>query len=399
VRERVVVRTCRAATPAEEVAALVNEAVGDAITDTGKLGRARKVLVKPNLGIRHMEMFKGRPTTVVDTDVFEGVCRFLRHHTDAEIIYGDGMSGIDIDEAVRERGYAEIADRYRMHLVDMHEAPYTNFEVPDPAMFGRYTLSSRLEDVDYVVSIAKMKTHHLCGVTLSQKNLFGIPPGPVYGNPRFALHSTIRLPLLLVDLAQLFPPDLCVIDGIIGGNFSEWQGDPVSSGLLVAGSNCVAVDATAARLMHVDPTAPRGVSPFINADNHIRVASEHGLGPVGEDGIEVAGDVPDHTLPYATAVSGDSRQVAETEAHRRTHCINAKGYFERHEEYADQYEGRLAVFHEGEVLFDMLANNMAFSDFLGLSQARSLNMYEVFAKLVERDDPERREPYELALAE
>ena len=118
-----------------------------------------------------------------------------------------------------------------------------------------------------------------------------------------------------------------------------------------------------------------------------------------DDEIETVGEVPDRTLPYSTAVPGDSQQVAEANAYRRTHCANAEGYFERRDSYADQYEGRLAVFHEGEVLCDAPANNVTFSDFVGPIQERSLNMYEVFAKLVERDDPERREPYELALAD
>ena len=390
--EHVVVRSCRYDTVAKDVTDRVVESINQAAIDVGKLGNAKRVLMKPNLGIGKMDEFRSRRTTIVDLDVFEGVCRYIREHTDAEILYGDGMSGIDIREAVVERGYAEIADRYRIKLIDMHEAPYEIIAVPKPAMFRRYTISKALEGIDFVVSIAKMKSHHLCGVSLSQKNLFGIPPGPVYGNPRLSLHSTVRLPLLLVDLAQLFPPDLCVIDGIIGGNFGEWHGDPVSSGLLVAGKNCVAVDATAARLMHVDPKAKRGTSPFYQTDSHIAVASEHGLGPIDSEEIEVGGDPPEVTLPYSvnTHLAGDQAAVAAQQ--RAEHLANAADCFERLETYENSHKGEVIVVHEGELVAHAPATS-PLSEWLKPIRERGLGPYEPFFKLVESDDPELREPY------
>ena len=39
--------------------------------------------------------------------------------------------------------------------------------------------SSVFGDVDWIVSMPKLKTHHWAGVTLSMKNLFGVMPGPL----------------------------------------------------------------------------------------------------------------------------------------------------------------------------------------------------------------------------
>jgi uncharacterized protein (DUF362 family) len=41
---------------------------------------------------------------------------------------------------------------------------------------------------DLIVSLAKMKTHHWAGATLSMKNFFGVVPGSVYGWPKNKLH-------------------------------------------------------------------------------------------------------------------------------------------------------------------------------------------------------------------
>ena len=43
-------------------------------------------------------------------------------------------------------------------------------------------------DADLIVSVAKMKTHHWAGATLSLKNLFGTLPGICYGWPKNELH-------------------------------------------------------------------------------------------------------------------------------------------------------------------------------------------------------------------
>ena len=43
-------------------------------------------------------------------------------------------------------------------------------------MFDTYVLNRVFEDADEVVSIAKMKNHVFMGITLTMKNLFGLPP-------------------------------------------------------------------------------------------------------------------------------------------------------------------------------------------------------------------------------
>ena len=63
-------------------------------------------------------------------------------------------------------------------------------------------------DCDLLVSVAKMKTHHWAGATLSMKNLFGLVPGAVYGWPKNVLHWA-GIPESIVDLHHLFPEAVC----------------------------------------------------------------------------------------------------------------------------------------------------------------------------------------------
>ena len=57
---------------------------------------------------------------------------------------------------------------------------------------------------DLVVSLAKMKTHHWAGATLSMKNFFGLVPGSVYGWPKNQLHQ-IGIDRSIAELHRILP--------------------------------------------------------------------------------------------------------------------------------------------------------------------------------------------------
>jgi len=119
---------------------------------------------------------------------------------------------------------------------------------------GELWLPETVAGADLLVSMPKMKTHHWAGVTLSMKNLFGIMPGAIYGWPKNVLHVR-GIHQSIMDINATLPvPRFNIVDGIVGmeGN-GPIQGTARQSGVLVFGADPVAVDATAARLMGIDP--------------------------------------------------------------------------------------------------------------------------------------------------
>jgi uncharacterized protein (DUF362 family) len=108
---------------------------------------------------------------------------------------------------------------------------------------------------DLLVSMPKLKTHHWVGVTLALKNLFGVIPGAHYGWPKNVLHWAGIHESILDISSTLSMPQFAIVDGIVGmeGN-GPIQGISKPCGVLICGDDPVAVDATAARLMQIDPT-------------------------------------------------------------------------------------------------------------------------------------------------
>jgi uncharacterized protein (DUF362 family) len=394
-RHTVVIERCEPQTPNEAVSVQVAEMLARLPGIDERLRRAQRIFVKLNLGISEAPSYMGRPFDCVDSAIFAGLAAFLRPRTGAQVLVGDGSDWIAPADAARERGHMEIVEEAGFRFVDLHQPPRARFEVPSPAMFRWYELSSALQDIDLFVSVAKMKSHRLCGVTLAMKNLFGLPPGPVYGSPRGTLHSAVRLPGILADLTQLFAPGICLIDGIVGSNYREWHGDPVASGILIAGDNAVATDATAARFMGVDPEAPRGTVPFLRADNHIRFASSLGLGPVRGTDIDLLGDMPSERKPFSIAGAAEPGTFLQAERGRGKHCRLARWYFDDRERFVREYLDQAVILGKDRVLLHVPVAEVTIQTVYGVLQREGLEFLEVFAKLVQAEEAELREPYAL----
>jgi uncharacterized protein (DUF362 family) len=206
---------------------------------------------------------------------------------------------------------------------------YARFAVPgSPYMYPAYDLNHSYEDTDVYVSMAKLKDHETCGITLSCKNVFGTLPASIYGdsagvdepneNPvdgrlkvghegrrqpsksapqelRFGVNHDpgYRVPHIVADLVAARPIHLAIIDGVetIAGGEGPWIRGvrPVRPGVLIAGLNPVCTDAVAAAVMGYNPRAERGTPPFEKCDNILRLAEAHGVGTTDLKRIDVRG--------------------------------------------------------------------------------------------------------------
>jgi uncharacterized protein (DUF362 family) len=204
-------------------------------------------------------------------------------------------------------GYEDVAKALDATLIDLNHAhPYSDFASVSVgehwSFYEDFRFNHILEEVDAFVSVAKMKCHFNCGVTLSMKNLVGLVPVSHYRLSeddwwRSALHgpgdeARTRLPGVIADLNRARPIHLALIDGIKtaeGGEVPRGTFNPVEPGMLIAGKNPVATDAVATAAMGFDPTIDPPAAPFLRSDNYLNLAHELGLGTNRLGRIEVVG--------------------------------------------------------------------------------------------------------------
>jgi uncharacterized protein (DUF362 family) len=99
----------------------------------------------------------------------------------------------------------------------------------------------------------KLKTHHWAGITASMKNLFGAVPGAVYGWPKNILHRH-GIDNSIVDLNATIRPHFAIVDGVVAmEGDGPIMGRPRELGCVLMGRDLVAVDATSARMIGLNP--------------------------------------------------------------------------------------------------------------------------------------------------
>jgi uncharacterized protein (DUF362 family) len=353
-RPRVSLLRCPASSTEAQITSRTEEAIALAGGLRERFSGKRKIVLKPNIGIDRVRLTSGRQTELTEPAVVEGVIRALREVTDAEILIGDAPTDDGAEALYARLGYPEMAARYPgVRMVDFGEGPFVEVAVPgEPLQFSRYWLHHELAEADACVSVAKMKAHVSLGCTLTIKNLFGLTPWRIYGQPREYLHDRlVRLPRVQVDLAMYFRPSLCVVDGIMTANHGEWHGTPVETGVLLAGENCVAVDSVGMQVMGFNPLGDYPDHPHWYRRNSILLAHQAGLGTADPGEIEVLGEEPAAVRQqFEVSPYGEGNSAREEELKAGVRCVEE--YQERRDRYVERYHGRYLTFRDGEVLWD-----------------------------------------------
>jgi uncharacterized protein (DUF362 family) len=164
---------------------------------------------------------------------------------------GHRRNTLDLADAA---GYFQVVPKFEELFTDLNLDDVTR--VRPPRQFSRLDklyLPNTALGADLLVSMPKMKTHHWVGATLAMKNLFGTVPSGIFGWPKNILHWS-GIEESIADLHAAFPRQFAIVDGIVGmqGN-GPIQGVPKSVGVIVAGRDPVAVDATCCRIMRINP--------------------------------------------------------------------------------------------------------------------------------------------------
>lgn len=257
----------RAASYSEDLVAKILAGVHECGLDV----RGKRVLLKPNL-------VEFDPATVINTDVavVAAALEVFERLGAAQVRIGEGPG--------HRRDTYDLASEAKYRMVRRFDNLFVDLNRDDiSAVRGfanepEFYFPNAALGADLIVSLAKMKTHHWAGVTLSMKNFFGLVPGSVYGWPKNKLHY-IGISESIIALNRRFRNTFAIVDGIRGmeGN-GPIQGTPKQAGVVVMGSDLVAVDATCCRIMGIDPIRVE----------YLRMAAK--MGHLGNTRIEQRGE-------------------------------------------------------------------------------------------------------------
>jgi uncharacterized protein (DUF362 family)/NAD-dependent dihydropyrimidine dehydrogenase PreA subunit len=240
------------------------------------------ILVKPNL-------LAGDPperATTTHPTVFSAVLQLLIE-AGARVEYGDSPGFGGPAAVARKSGIAAAAEHLGVHPGDFSGSVDMPLAEGNAIGSSSIPVARAVLAADGIVSTPKLKTHALVRLTGAVKNQLGCVFGMNKARMDLIAHEARRFAEVLVDINTAVSPRLYVMDAIVcmEGNGPR-AGSPRTVGAIIVSTDPVALDATAARLIGLDPAhVPTNV-----------VGAESGHGTFQESEITLHGDSPDELI-------------------------------------------------------------------------------------------------------
>lgn len=233
-----------------------------------------QILLKPNILVGE------NPEKAVTThpSVLAG-CVQLFQEGGARVRFGDSPGVENAAHATKHAGLLKAGLKNGAEPGDF--SPGGTLANPDGAFVTGFPVAQAVHEADGIINLPKMKTHQLTRITGAVKNLFGCIPGKRKALYHVQFQDVMDFCGFLVELNLRLRPRLHVMDGIIAmeGNGPR-SGDPKRMRVLILSTDPVAVDATACRLVAMDPAfVPTSVAGY-----------QMGLGTYHEGEIDYVGE-------------------------------------------------------------------------------------------------------------
>ena len=209
-----------------------------------------------------------------DPLVVEAIVNRLREYSVEVFIVESDATTTNADKACVASGMRDMCDRVGVRFINLrHEKEKVELMVPNPMTLDTIKVPKIVTE-SAIINAAKLKTHTETGVTLGMKNMFGLLPDKFKGK-----YHMRGMDKVIIDINTVLKPAFTVIDGFMGmEGRGPVNGNPVKMDTIIAGTDPVATDATATRVMGIDP----------QTIEHIKWGHERGLGEMYD--VEVVGD-------------------------------------------------------------------------------------------------------------
>ena len=226
------------------------------------------VVIKPNLCTERPEQIHTANTSI---EVLRAVCEVLRERTaQITIVESDGAR-YPAEAAFENNGVYSLAAELGLKVVNLSKDELV--EMPDPRLKG-FGMARTWLEADVFVTLPVLKTHATTVFTGTLKNQWGCIPR----YDRILLHKYLHE--LIGQVNAIRPVTLALMDGLVGmQGRGPINGYPIDLNVLLASRDPVALDATAMRLIGLEPATSQ----------HIVHAGRIGLGTLSEAEIAVDG--------------------------------------------------------------------------------------------------------------
>ncbi len=205
-------------------------------------------------------------------------------------------SGMGETRAVLEsRGVFDLVDDLGFAAVVLDDLPAEGWvRIREEGLSWKrgFCIAKIFRDADVVIQTCCLKTHRFGGhVTLSLKNSVGLvarrDPAGSY-DYMAELHASPHQRRMIAEINRFYPTDLVVLDAMQGfATGGPERGSLIEPGLLLAGTDRVAVDAVAIALLRSYGSTPEVMKGRVFEQEQIARAAELGVGVRSADDLRL----------------------------------------------------------------------------------------------------------------
>ncbi|MCX7678935.1 MAG: DUF362 domain-containing protein [Spirochaetes bacterium] len=216
--------------------------------------RGKRVLLKPNV---LMPVVPERAVTTHPV-FFQAVGEIMKEYA-KKVVVIDSPNFFALPNALKKTGLMEVAQKLGMEIANNTVTRPLHWD--GARRYKTHEISAAFFDADVIVNLPKLKSHSLTHLTGAVKNIFGAIPGTKKAQMHMKIPDPIEFSEYLLDLYGAFlhgfekPKVLLhIMDGIVAleGEGPGPSGKPREVGAIIAGTDAVAVDYVAARIVNFD---------------------------------------------------------------------------------------------------------------------------------------------------
>lgn len=216
------------------------------------------VVIKPNL-CYYWDYSTGETT---DPRVVSAIIDYLRAKFGEEVdicIAEADASAMKTKYSFKILGYEKLSQEKNVRLINLSEGEIVEKQTYVKNKSITLPVNKILLESDLLISVPKLRTHSLVGMTCNLKNMFGSISKP----RKFSYHK--NLDATIVAINKMTKPDICVVDGLIArGKYSK------KMGLILAGDSALATDFIVAKILGFNP----------KSIGHLKLAAKEKVGEV-----------------------------------------------------------------------------------------------------------------------
>ena len=210
-----------------------------------------KVLLKVNL----LSAKEPKKAVTTHPEFTRAVAKAVKE-AGGEPYIGDSPAGTfskrSLTKAYRRSGLENLAKEEEISL--NFNTGVKKLDIPEGKRLQRSPICEYALNANKVIALPKLKTHSFQYLTLACKIMYGVVPGLTKAKYHAQFPRKVSFADMMLDILTIMKPQLYIMDGIIGmQGQGPASGDPVKMDLVLASTDCVAMDISVCKILGVEP--------------------------------------------------------------------------------------------------------------------------------------------------